>query len=780
MADTEGPADKVPEGVDLLAIVKNERERSVGFHLDALLTENRERALNYYKGLMPDVPNLTNRSKAVSTDLADTVETLMPDLMDIFTGGDDVVSFIPQGKQDETQAQQETDYLHHVFFEDNNGFLILNTMIKDSLLLKTGVVKWWWDDAPEVEGETFEGKTLIEMALASQDGEISDLEFNGEPYEIGSELPAGGDTEEGWSFTIKAEGPDGKVCAQAFAADDFTVAKDTVVLKEATYCAFRSRPRAQKLKADGYKHADVDKLPVHSFTENDQTNRARDTAGENTYAIGGDGANRDLRTVEIVEHYIRVLGDDDKLELWRVVTGANETILLDQEKVDRLDIAAITPFLTPHRFYGESLADKVMEPQRIKTALLRGQLDSIYFSLNQRHYVDTTCIDTFTISDLLDNRPGVPVRGKGPNGVTPLQSVQSNTDYMAALEYMSTVVEQRTGVVRNAQGLNPDTLHDTMGGALALMSMAQRRTRMIARILAETGIKDLFLGIHATIRKHATKKAETKLKGNWTVVDPTEWAERNEMKIEIGRGGVEQAGMALKQVLDQQQKLSEGPGASLVTPTNAYQALIDAARAMGLKSPEEYFTNPANAPPQQPKPNPDMLKLQNEAQVGQARAKQDQDKLQADTQNAAADRQQEMQLAQMKDQREQQALAAEHQRELAKISSDMELKKAELALKQQEQADKAAFERQRLEAETRVKLAEMQVRSSTSIEVAEIGAGAKSQQTHADLAIQASESADAHAHAHADRQHEAGMAVLGHALSEHSKTTDPQPEPRAE
>jgi hypothetical protein len=61
--------------------------------------------------------------------------------------------------------------------------------------------------------------------------------------------------------------------------------------------------------------------------------------------------------------------------------------------------------------------------------------------------------------------------------------------------------------VRNAQGLNPDTLHDTAKGAMMLLSAAQKRTRMIARVLAETLIKPLFLGLHSCIRENSQATA---------------------------------------------------------------------------------------------------------------------------------------------------------------------------------------------------------------------------------------------------------------------------------
>ena len=54
--------------------------------------------------------------------------------MDIFAGSDEVVRFEPVGPEDEAAAQQETDYVNHVFMQQNPGFMILYSFIKDALL----------------------------------------------------------------------------------------------------------------------------------------------------------------------------------------------------------------------------------------------------------------------------------------------------------------------------------------------------------------------------------------------------------------------------------------------------------------------------------------------------------------------------------------------------------------------------------------------------------------------------------------------------------------------
>lgn len=136
------------------------------------LSSERERALAYYNGEMSDMPAEPGRSQAVSLDVADTIEGIMPQLMEIFCGTDDVVKFDPVGPEDVEAAEQETDYINHVFMNQNHGFLVLYSFIKDALLSKTGVAKVWWEKEERETRETYLDKTPDEYALIAANPDV--------------------------------------------------------------------------------------------------------------------------------------------------------------------------------------------------------------------------------------------------------------------------------------------------------------------------------------------------------------------------------------------------------------------------------------------------------------------------------------------------------------------------------------------------------------------------------------------------------------------------------
>src|SRR5207253_7325533 len=141
---------------ELKAMLAAEKADALAAVSASKLSHERADAMDYYLGDMTrDMPAPEGRSRAVSSDVADTIEGLMPSLMDIFCGADEVVRFEPVGAEDEAAAQQETDYVNQVFMQQNPGFMVMYSFIKDALLSKVGIVKVFWDEREQEERETY-------------------------------------------------------------------------------------------------------------------------------------------------------------------------------------------------------------------------------------------------------------------------------------------------------------------------------------------------------------------------------------------------------------------------------------------------------------------------------------------------------------------------------------------------------------------------------------------------------------------------------------------------
>jgi len=376
----------------------------------------------------------------------------------------------------------------------------------------------------------------------------------------------------------------------------------------------------------GYDEAQVKKLPTYKAFSNVEEER-RDTLDKD-HSMDAT-VNSGARQVEITEHYIRMDYEGSGTTcLYKVTTSgkSGEVLLLDGEpdivEFDAVPFAAMTPVIVTHRFYGKSLADLVLDIQRIKTALWRGALDSLYISLNPRVVVSENGASENTLDDLLVSRPNQIVRVKGdPNATIAYQkSIDVTPSVYPALEYMDATREWRTGVTKTGQGIDANALQNQSATAVnQAFTASQARVRLIARIFAETGIRDLFWLLHATIKKHGQQAQVVRLRNNWVPVDPRQWKSRKDLTVKVGLGtGSRAEQMARLSILGQaQEKILLGGMSNIVTPDNIYNLAAEMTKLADQKDVDAFFTDPKTQPPLQPQPDSKLIELQTKAQLEQ-------------------------------------------------------------------------------------------------------------------------------------------------------------------
>jgi hypothetical protein len=178
MQNPESTMSKISR-LELKALLAAEKADALSATSASKLSSERSDAMDYYFGHMNrDMPSADGRSRAVSTDVADTIEGMMPQLVDVFCGSEEVVRFNPVGPEDAAAAEQETDYVNHVFMQRNPGFLVLYSFIKDALLSKVGIVKVWWEQIERECRETYYDLTDEQFAIIVSDPEIEVIEHS--------------------------------------------------------------------------------------------------------------------------------------------------------------------------------------------------------------------------------------------------------------------------------------------------------------------------------------------------------------------------------------------------------------------------------------------------------------------------------------------------------------------------------------------------------------------------------------------------------------------------
>jgi hypothetical protein len=637
-------------------------------HLGGELSEQRRKALRYYLG-EPFGNEQEGRSKVVSTDVADVVEWILPALLKIFTAGDEVVRFEPTGPEDEEIAKQATEYVNWIFSRDNAGFLTFYTLFKDALLQKNGIAKVWWEEGETAARESYLRKSFEEMQLILADPEIEPLahsEYQDSGVIMG---PNGLPIETAVTYhdlVVKRRRKSGAVRIMTVPPEEFLISRRARSIEEAPFVAHRLRKTVSELIEMGYDRDLVDRLPGSEDEDPTGERRERFALEDDHDRSAADGPNRTMREIWLTECYIKCDWDGDGIAERRKVTvaGSGQEIL-DNEPWDApLPFVSLTPIPMPHRFFGLSVADLVMDLQLIKSTILRQILDNLYLSNNGRHIIS----DQVNLDDMLTSRPGGIVRLKngalpGQGHILPLDTPLVAAQAFPMLEYIDGVRENRTGVTRYMQGLDADTLNKTASGINQIMTAAQQRVELIARVFAETGVKDLFRKILELVNRHQSAPRIIRLRNRWVPMDPREWNTQMDVSISVGlgTGNKDQMLTHLRNLLEiqvQAIRMQGGVDGPLVRLENVYNTLAKLVENAGLKSADPYFTDPTQRPPAPPptpapaQPDPTLAALQQQAQLEAAR-------LAFDRQRATA------------------GLALDR----AKLAADIALKRGALALK---------------------------------------------------------------------------------------------------
>ena len=285
--------------------------------------------------------------------------------------------------------------------------------------------------------------------------------------------------------------------------------------------------------------------------------------------------------------------------------GGNESIILDNEEIDYLPFSMVTPIPMPHLFYGMSVADLVMDLQLMKSTVLRQTMDNMYLQNNARHLVIDGQVQ---LDDLITSRPGGIVRTKGPGAVTPLTTPSFLNEGLAMLEKIDQLKESRTGISRSQMGADPNTIqksHTTATSVNALVNASTQRIELIARIFAETGVKDLFRCIMQLATKYQDQPRIIRLRNQFVEMNPQDWADK-EMDVSIhvglGTGNTDHRVNLLSQILQIQQMLvKEGGFGRLVDESKIYNTLEKIVVNSGFSSAQPFFLDPATVPPPPPK-----------------------------------------------------------------------------------------------------------------------------------------------------------------------------------
>lgn len=694
MAYTDNNTDAATTPADALATVAD-MIREAEKHADDL-SSDRITAMEYYDGVMRDTPADKGRSSVVSRDVRTNIKKVLPSIMRTMFGSSNVVEYQPVGPRDEEGAQQASDYVNRVIAPETDMRRHVEDAIHDALLLRNGILRWWWEEKKCAQVSEHTGLTEFAFAELVSDDEVEVLEHSERPelVEIEALGPDGQPIppQEIIVHDVKIRRVTAKRCVRVSCVprERFLIHPDAIDVQDSILTGERVRMTRSDLIAMGYDYDLV--MGLQQAGEDDTEEDVRRDAILNT-----DEAHRPNELIDYYDVFVRYDMDGDGIAELRHMCfagGLGERNLLMDEEATEVQFCDIKTMARPHQWEGISLADDLRDIQRIKTVLMRQTLDNIYWQNNPQPIMQDGAVKD--MDAVMNPEFGKPIRVqqgisvRDAYGFSPVPFVAQQS--FAMLEYLDNEAQDRTGVSDASAGLAPDALQNMTATASEMLNQAGiGQTEMMVRTVA-SGLRDFFKGILRLIVRHQDVARTVRLRGEWVEFDPRHWNTEMDCTVNVGLGaGTRERDMQLMQyVMGMQEKLiaAFGPDNPYVKPENLWEALSKSAESAGLQTPELYFTEPDPQEIQQKmeqmrnQPDPEQMKMQAQMQLEQA-------KLQADMQKA------EMQAKVARDKEEAQMQAD--------LTVGRERLQADAALSEQ----KLAWEREKLMMQQRLELVKM-------------------------------------------------------------------------
>ena len=569
---------------------------------DSVLAGKREEAQRYYYGLEPRLshgsspvesgvvedPNATfedllgsadspSKSSFVSTDVRDAILMMLPSLIRIFAASENVISLVPRSPQDDAMAEQATNYVNYVFWHDNPGFLTLYGAFKDALTVKTGFVKWWTDNNKETKRKQFQNITMEQLQMLLAEDPTAKV------------VPGSLQQTETGGLDVTVEGVANKPITrvEGVPPEEMRLDRYARTFAQSRIVGHERIVPIDELTAMGYDR-DLCANYVQSADVNNFTSEAMiRNQGRGLSTHVGDG-------VLYGEFYIRADQDGDGVaELHYICTMGEAHAIVRDEPANRIKVALFSCDPVSHTLVGDSIADLTVDIQRIKTNMTRGVLDSLAESINPKTVVNELVTN---LDDALNDDLGAVIRTRGDPG----NAVQFATTpfvgqaALPVLEYLDAVQQRRTGLSDAARGLDPKALQSsTMIGVEAVINGQQERTELVARVLAETGYRDLFHGLFNEIVENQNQSRTLRINGSWQTYHTSMFDA--DMSVEVnptlGKGSDTVRMMTLQQIKQDQMTIFQqfGPSNPVVGIPEMRNTLTDMLSIANIKNVSRYF-----------------------------------------------------------------------------------------------------------------------------------------------------------------------------------------------
>jgi len=612
-------------------------------YIDLQEAPDRVKATDYYNG-RPYGNEEDGRSQVVSMDVRDTVALMLPQIMRTFFGSERVVEYVPRQPEDVLTAQQATDFVNQVVLgQDNPAFSICYDAIKDSLVKRIGVIRVDWERREEVSYEEFTGLNDqgLEAVLSGTDEESTAITSYPDPNFVAPPEPPPQVSPDGQPIeqppiqapmlhdvVVRQTREDGNIILDALPPEEFLIDRRARSIDDSAIVAHRRYLTVSELVQMGYDYDDM--VDLAGDEDEFGTNTEFLTRHPVANYADAETVGEANRKVLYIEAYAKIDFDGDGVsELRRFCCAGTHHKLLHHSPVNSLPFVIFNGYPEPHVWKGASVADLLMDVQKIKSAVLRNMLDSLAKSIHP----DTEVVEgQVNKDDVTSNKVGKIIRTRAPGMVRELTKEFSGREAFPMLQFLDQVKEDRTGMSKASMGLNPDALQSSTKAAVsATVAASQAQIELLCRVYAENSMKPLFKKILQLLHRHQDQARMVRLRNEWIPIDPKAWDSGMDVSVNValGLGTTEERMTMLAGVAEKQENILEklGEDNPLVNYKQYHATLTKMTELSGFKDTQTFWSDPSTyQPPEPPPPEPTPDEIFAQAQADKVRADMENDK----------------------------------------------------------------------------------------------------------------------------------------------------------
>ena len=573
---------------------------------DRFISENEE-LLRRYKGELygNEVPG---RSSVVANDVKDTVESDMPSLVRTFLGSGPIMKFQPTNpsNQDEVEeAEEKSAYVDWLIRGQQDSFRVQHGFLKDNLIQKMGVLKYFFEETKNTEEHSFKGVDQFELQeifdSLKQGSGARTVEITQQDQQVET-----GEFDITFKVTIERQ----EIKIIGVPTESFLLSQNSSDIDEAILVGDEVSKTRGELLAEGFSRKEVSQLSQVSSDPNDRSTmnqiRFEDEGGDDDQEAFRQWANE---LVQIQDLYVKVDFDGDGIAERRHIQRSGDVILVN-EAFDHVPYAMSSALLMPHKAIGQGRAEQVTKTAAIKTALQRQMLDNGYMVNNPKFGVNANV----NLDDVLSDKIGGVVRVKGETNpgqnVFPFAVPSIAQESLLLLQHMDQLKAAAVGTQMASQGLNADQIgKETATRFEGVEQAAMAKIELVARVIAEVGYRKLYTGIAWMVTRFQDTEREFSVLGKGLKSNPSKWKFDHQLVSEVGLGAGDNEAIVdnMTGIYNVQQQLL-AQGSPLVDQVKIFNTLNKLTNALELKDTSQFFNDPNE---------PDQLLLAQNEQLNQ-------------------------------------------------------------------------------------------------------------------------------------------------------------------